>query len=144
MLLSLGADSFLPLFPQCWISVLHKNEELFSVVMLVLCGVRKVQRLWITRVPWGSLAFTVPQFVSPEMDLHYLFFSYFFSNLSTLSTCYIKLVTLDILPSQWFNELQWTPRPGGITLSDRPLESGSRFLAQYSVFWVTAWSWNMA
>lgn len=138
---TLGTDSFLPLFPQCWIRVLHKNEELFTVVMLVLCGVGKAQRLCVTCVPWGSLAATVC--LSWDELLLSLFFSYFLSNLSTLTTFYIKLVTWNILPSQWFSELQWAPSPGGITLSDRPLEFGSRFLAQYSVFWVTTWSWSM-
>lgn len=100
----LGTNSFLTLFPQCYISIMHKTQNFFTAVMLVLCGMRKVQWLWITRVLWGSLAFTV----CLSWDGLALLSSYFLSNLSTLTMFYIIcfLVTLDILPSQWFNGLQ--------------------------------------
>lgn len=70
----LGTNSFLPPFPQSYISIMHENKKLFTAVMLACCGIRKAQQLWIIHVLWGSLAFTVSQFASPEVDLHYFFF----------------------------------------------------------------------
>lgn len=70
----LGTNSFLPLFPQCYISIMHKTHKLFTAMMLTLYGTRKVQWLWIALVLWGSPDPTVSQFASPEMGLRYFFF----------------------------------------------------------------------